>query len=106
MATGADLVTLARQQIGDPYVYGDEGPDSFDCSGLVQWVADKVGLHTPRTTAQMIGHDSNLTPIGAGDLKAGDLVFSNWGEGPSSHVAIYTGKGTVIEAPQPGQTVR
>ena len=105
MATGADIVALARQQIGDPYIFGAEGPDSFDCSGLVEWVAGRLGLHTPRTTSQMIGRGSNLLPIGRGDLQAGDLIFSNWGEGRSSHVAIYTGAGTVVEAPKPGRTV-
>lgn len=106
MATGADLVTLARQQIGDPYVFGAEGPDSFDCSGLVQWVAQRVGLSTPRTTAQMMSPGSNLVPIGRSDLREGDLIFSNWGSGRSSHVGIFTGKGTIIEAPQPGDTVK
>lgn len=105
MATGADIVTYARDQIGKPYVFGAAGPNTFDCSGLVQYVYKHFGLAVPRTTFQM-ADDPSLVPVQKTDLQAGDLIFSHWDqEGPNSHMGIYTGKGTIIEAPQPGQNV-
>jgi NlpC/P60 family len=106
VASGQDIVSLARAQIGDPYILGATGPASFDCSGLVEWVYNQFGLRTPRTTTQMMAQGSPLVPIDRAHAQAGDLVFSNWIGRPSSHVAILTGKGTVIEAPEPGKTVR
>lgn len=106
MASGSQVVDLARAQIGDPYVFGAEGPNAFDCSGLVEWVYDQLGIKVPRTTTQMMAPGSPLIPIQPATAKPGDLVFSNWIGRPSSHVAILTDRGTVIEAPQPGQTVK
>lgn len=102
---GADVVNLALSERGKPYEYGAEGPDAFDCSGLVQWVYGKLGLTTPRTTTDMMGNKSNLQPITRAQLGPGDLVFSNWTGEPHSHVGIYDGKGNIIEAPEPGKNV-
>lgn len=103
---GSDVVAYARTQLGDPYVWGAEGPDKFDCSGLVQYVYQHFGIHTPRTTYQMTASGSPLKRITRADLTAGDLIFSNWGGRRSSHVGIYDGKGNIIEAPAPGQNVK
>jgi cell wall-associated NlpC family hydrolase len=48
----ARAVELARSRIGAPYVWGAEGPDAFDCSGLVLWVYEGLGLEVPRTAHQ------------------------------------------------------
>src|SRR5574342_222693 len=106
MASGTDIVRVARDQIGDPYAFGAEGPAAFDCSGLVEWAYRQFGIKVPRTTRQMTASGSPLIPIERSQARPGDLVFSNWIGKPSSHVAILTERGTVIEAPQPGQTVR
>src|SRR5215831_679720 len=47
-ASASDAVDLAARQIGKPYVWGAEGPNSFDCSGLTQYVYSEVGLDLPR----------------------------------------------------------
>jgi cell wall-associated NlpC family hydrolase len=47
-ALAADAVDLAARLIGRPYVWGAEGPDSFDCSGLTQYVYQDVGVELPR----------------------------------------------------------
>ena len=99
---GQQVVALARQQIGKPYVWGATGPNSFDCSGLVQYVYRQVGVNLPRTTTQQeyCGH-----AVSFNNLQPGDLMF--WGKyGSAYHVGIYTGNGNVLFAPQPGQTVK
>lgn len=102
--SGADVVAYARQQLGDPYVFGAEGPNAFDCSGLVQYVYKHFGLNTPRTTYDMARSDK-LQKISRKDLQPGDLIFSNWIGRQSSHVGIYAGNGQIIEAPEPGKDV-
>lgn len=104
--SGTDFVDYARAQLGDPYVWAAEGPDAFDCSGLVDYVARHFGLSTPRTTSAMMGPGSNLIPITRAQLAPGDLVFSNWTGQRSSHVGIYAGNNQLIEAPSPGQNVK
>lgn len=103
---GADIVRYARTQLGDPYEWGAEGPDSFDCSGLVEYVYKHFGLRTPRTTADMLAGRGGLQTITEQQLQAGDLILSK-GWDPSKpdqgHVGIYTGDGRIIEAGDPVQ---
>jgi len=80
-----DIIALATAEIGSPYVYGDEGPDTFDCSGLVQYVYGLKGYKLPRTAAQQQKYVKPVTnPL------PGDLVY--WGD-PAYHTAIYIGGG-------------
>lgn len=106
MASGAELVAAARSRLGDPYVYGATGPDTFDCSGLVQWAGKQIGVSLPRTSQEQwkVG-----TPVTADQLQPGDLVFSAGSDGSAAspgHVAIYAGDGQVIVAPHTGASVR
>lgn len=101
MATGSDLVNLATRELGKPYVFGAEGPDSFDCSGLVQWAAAQLGIHLPRRATLQ----GNATVPVTGAPQPGDLVLYGT---PSlySHVGIYIGGGRMIDAPDVGQNVK
>lgn len=105
MVAGADVVSFASTEFGKPYVWGAAGPNTFDCSGLVQFVYKHFGIATPRTTSDMMGSGSNLVPVSRDKIQAGDLLFSNWTGHKSSHVGIYDGNGSIIEAPEPGKTV-
>jgi cell wall-associated NlpC family hydrolase len=95
-------------EIGKPYVYGDEGPNSFDCSGLVQFVFGHFGVHTPRTAHEQ---QAWCKPIGPDTATVGDLVF--WGQ-PAYHVGIVTVHRKIlnksyqmmVDAPDRGQNVR
>lgn len=96
-ATADAVIAAGLAEIGKPYVYGDEGPASFDCSGLMQWAFGRVGIHLPRTAAQQ---QKYATPVSS--PRPGDLVF--WGN-PAHHVGMYVGDGKVLTAPKPGAKV-
>lgn len=102
MVDSADIVSLTKAQLGKPYVFGDEGPNTFDCSGLVQYVFGRLGISLPRLSSEQARHG---VPVEAGSERPGDLVFSSWDGRRSSHVGIYVGGGKIINAPQPGERV-
>ncbi len=104
-AGGAGAVQAAESQIGVPYVWGAESPKGssrpgFDCSGLTAWAWGQVGVGLPHYSG---GQMSDTTPVPLSDLQPGDLLF--YGPGGSDHVAMYVGPGTMIEAPETGETV-
>lgn len=100
----AQAVAYAGRFLGVPYIYGGTTPSGFDCSGLVQYVYEHLGVSLPRTSQEQA---SAGTPVAPGSLQPGDLIFYNEpGEGPNSHVAIYAGNGSEIEAPRPGENVQ
>ncbi len=102
----AQAVELARSKIGLPYVWGAEGPDTFDCSGLVLWVYGQLGVQVPRTAQQQFDW---ATPIDRSQLQPGDLTFyenTYPSEERITHVGIYAGNGTVIMATTTGDYVR
>jgi peptidoglycan endopeptidase LytE len=91
----ARAVSIAESLLGKPYVMGGSGPDAFDCSGFVQYVAKQVGVSLPRTSYQQYNVG---TPVSLANLLPGDLVFFNtYGDG-ASHVGIYIGNDTFVHA--------
>ncbi len=106
--TRAQLVmflTAAESRLGMPYVWGDNGPDAFDCSGLVQWSLAQAGVVMPRVAAEQ-ALTGPLVPLS--QLAPGDLLFYHTDPtAPDyiSHVAIYLGEGEMLQAPEPGLDV-
>jgi len=99
---GEKAVYLASLQAGKPYVYGAEGPYSFDCSGLVQYVYKQLGITLPRTTDQQF---AATTRVSRGAEQPGDLIF--FGEpGSIYHEGIYAGDGKMWVAPKSGDVVK
>jgi cell wall-associated NlpC family hydrolase len=97
---GLRAVQIANHLTGIPYRWGGASPRAgFDCSGLVQYVYAKVGIHLPHFAAGQYGHGRRVS---RDSLQAGDLVFFS-GLG---HVGIYAGGGKFIHAPRRGTTVR
>lgn len=101
-ASASAIISYAQSFIGVPYVWGGSTPSGFDCSGLVQYVYAHYGVNLPRvTTAQE--NAGTVIPVSA--AQPGDLYF--WGaKGSSYHVAIATGGGSFIHAPEPGESVK
>jgi cell wall-associated NlpC family hydrolase len=101
-AGAARAIEFARQQLGEPYLWGAAGPNSWDCSGLTMMAWRSGGVSLPHYSAaqyQLTKH------ISAAALKPGDLVF--WGTSPNTihHVALYIGSGQIIQAPHTGAYV-
>jgi cell wall-associated NlpC family hydrolase len=99
----ANMVRIALQQQGAPYVWGATGPDAFDCSGLVIYSWRQVGYRvTVRTAAQM--YDQS-TPVKAGSERPGDLLFGEFGAAGPNHVMIVVRPGQAVQAPSTGRNV-
>ena len=99
-SVGQKVVDAVRSKVGAPYVYGANGPDAFDCSGLTSWAYRQAGVEIPRTSqAQANGG----TPVSIDNLQPGDIVAYYGG---ASHVGIYVGGGKIIDALNSGTPVQ
>lgn len=94
------MIKIAKQQIGDPYILGKSGPDSFDCSGLVYYCLRQVNVYTRRLNAAGLSKTSSWTKVSSlSDVKAGDLLFFKSDDSSTvGHVGIYIGGGEMIDA--------
>jgi len=93
-------VNTALAQLGDPYVWGAAGPNSFDCSGLTKFAYAAAGIHLPHSSGMQsaIGR-----PVSRAELQPGDLIFFY---SPVGHVGMYIGNGLMVHAPTPGSAVK
>ena len=97
---GAQALRAALTRRGDPYVWGAAGPNAFDCSGLVMWAYQQVGISLPHYT----GAQWNMgIHVSRSQLQPGDLVFFYADIG---HVGLYIGNGLMVDAPDFGQLVK
>ncbi|MEV6576539.1 C40 family peptidase [Streptomyces sp. NPDC051582] len=99
-AAGGAALTYATEQLGKPYVWGAEGPGSFDCSGLTSQAWAHAGRSIPRTSQEQW---ARLPKVPLDELRPGDLVVYF---PAATHVALYVGDGKVIQAPRPGAKVK
>ncbi|MFF5918594.1 NlpC/P60 family protein [Streptomyces flavochromogenes] len=97
---GAEALRFAVGQIGKPYEWGAEGPETYDCSGLTQRAWAAAGLEVPRTSQEQW---ATLPRVSLAELRPGDLVVYFPG---ATHVAVYLGEGLVVQAPRPGGKVK
>lgn len=104
-SVAARVVELAKSKIGCRYVWGAEGPSSFDCSGLVTWAyRNGAGIslvHQSRSQAQA-GYAVSMDNLQPGDL----LFYATSGGSYISHVAMYIGNGMMVHASSPSTGVR
>lgn len=98
--SGGAILTQARAQIGKPYVWGTEGPNTFDCSGLVHWSLNHAGIKAPRLTAAGYMAWSGAVTVPRATMQPGDLVC--WG----GHIGIAASDTTMIEAANRSVPVR
>ena len=95
-ALGEQIVALAKQYLGTPYVLGGNGPSSFDCSGFTKYIYAQFGYTLNRTATDQL---QNGVSISRDELQPGDLVFFKYNTSkPVSHVGIYIGNGEFIHA--------
>lgn len=99
------VINIAKSKIGCPYVWGAQGPNAFDCSGLTSYIYKHgANINLPR-----ISRDQSRSGkyVSKSDLKPGDLVFFDGNYGSNiNHVGIYIGNGQMIHAPKPGDVVK
>ena len=101
---GQQVVDYAKQYLGCPYVYGGNGPSSFDCSGYTSYVYRHFGYTLNRTASTQL---SNGTSVSKSELQPGDLVFFKYNTSKAaSHVGIYIGGGQFIHASTNTYTVK
>ena len=93
------VIAFAKTLLGKPYVWGAEGPSSFDCSGFTQYVMKKsVGVSIPRVSRDQSKFGQY---VNRNELKKGDLVFFDTdgaNNGYVTHVGIYMGNDDLIHA--------
>jgi cell wall-associated NlpC family hydrolase len=87
-AVGLKAVAVARKQIGKWYRYGGNGPKTFDCSGLVQYVYRKAGVKLPRTADAQ--HRHVRLHVRLRNVAPGDLVYF-YGDGHTGIVSKVVG---------------
>jgi peptidoglycan DL-endopeptidase CwlO len=99
VAAQAARIALSKQ--GSAYVWGGDGPITFDCSGLVKWAFAQAGMpglpHSAEEQARM-GRSVSQSQLQPGDLIA---LYS-----PISHIGLYVGDGLYVNAPQAGDVVK
>ncbi|MFF3061334.1 C40 family peptidase [Streptomyces sp. NPDC057909] len=102
-ATGsaASVVSFVKAQVGDAYVSGGTGPNSWDCSGLVQAAFRSVGVDLPRVSQ---AQSTAGTQVSLSNLQPGDILY--WGgAGSAYHVGVYVGGGQFVGAQNPSTGV-
>lgn len=98
-------VAVAQQQIGKPYVWADEGPNGFDCSGLIAYCYGQVGIHLPHYAPGQLAACVRVTSPAPGDLWFGEPGGNTAGPGAPGHVEMYIGGGQLIGADSPATGV-
>lgn len=102
-ASGQSVVKTARSAIGTPYVRGGRNPGGFDCSGLVQWAYQSVGVKLPRTAREQSSIGQRIGRVE--DMRAGDIVaFRHPRRG--YHTGIYVGDGKFVHSPRRRSSVK
>ena len=93
-----NIEKLLLSYLGKPYVWAEEGPDAFDCSGLTYNIYGKMGIDIPRTASEQAKMGKHIT---RSQLHYGDLIFFGPSRSPHkriNHVGIYLGSGWFAHA--------
>ena len=94
------VVDYAMSRIGCPYVWGAEGPNAFDCSGLVRWAYLQVGISLPHQSQSLYNCASWRGPVS--EARPGDVLWRSGHVG----IAVSYGGSHYVHAPTFGAYVR
>lgn len=94
-AVGNAIAQKALTRLGCRYWWGANGPNYFDCSGLVYWAYNQAGVSLARTTAA--GYAGSGKAISRSELQPGDVITFSYGSGVA-HIGIYIGGGSFVHA--------
>lgn len=94
-AVGNAIAQKALTRLGCRYWWGANGPNYFDCSGLVYWAYNQAGVSLGRTTAA--GYAGSGKAISRSELQPGDVITFSYGSGVA-HIGIYIGGGSFVHA--------
>ncbi|MBR2744557.1 MAG: C40 family peptidase [Clostridia bacterium] len=94
--SGSAIVAYAKQFLGYSYVYGTNGPNTFDCSGFVQYVYKHFGYSLSRSSSTQA---NDGVAVSKSNLEPGDvLIFRDTSNSRIGHVGLYIGGGQFIHA--------
>lgn len=93
------VLKVASQYVGTPYIFGGSNPRGFDCSGYVMFVFAQFGVELRHSVTAQARVGIIISPE---DARPGDVVIFN----DHSHNGIYAGNGQFYHAPQPGDRVK
>lgn len=94
------VVDYAMSRIGCPYVWGAEGPNAFDCSGLVRWAYLQIGVSLPHQSEALYNCASWRGPVS--EARPGDVLWRSGHVG----IAVSYGGSHYVHAPTFGAYVR
>lgn len=93
---GEAIIAYARNFLGYRYVYGTNGPNTFDCSGFVQYVYKHFGYSLSRSSSTQA---NDGVAVSKSNLQPGDiLIFRDTSNSRIGHVGLYIGGGEFIHA--------
>jgi cell wall-associated NlpC family hydrolase len=97
-----EVLTIARDLLGTPYVWAGSTPEGFDCSGFIYYAFNKAGMKMGRYSSE--GYYNRAYYVN--DPQPGDLVFfENTYKPGISHMGIYLGNNEFIHASDSGVTI-
>ena len=97
------IISLAKSKVGNKYVWGATGPNTFDCSGFTSWLYKQVGVTIPRVSSSQATHGKKVSKS---DLQPGDILCFNTNGKGVSHVGIFIGGDQMIHAANSKKGVR
>ena len=98
------IAAMALSYRGVPYLWGGTTPSGFDCSGLVKYICNSLGIkNVARTSREQFAHSG--VSVKRDELIPGDLIFFRK-DGTVHHVGIYIGNNMFVHAPHTGDVVK
>lgn len=92
------LDKMVKELQGRPYVWAEEGPNQFDCSGFTYYMYGSMGIEIPRVAREQAKKGDEIKMH---ELVYGDLIFFDTDKNPKgkiTHVGMYLGNGWFTHA--------